>query len=106
MMGAQAEKSRVRFGHETIPLILTAIKPIDSVEAVSYTHLDVYKRQGYWDPLLALFAHMREQEFVPDALRINFLVADRVEDVLPRLRDAAGGVTDAEETMAIPAERL
>ena len=83
------------------------------VEQLTWAQLGRHKKpilfaniNGYWDPLLALFAHMREQEFVPDALRINFLVADRVEDVLPRLRDAAGGVTDAEETMAIPAERL
>lgn len=62
--------------------------------------------KGYWDPLLALLAHMREQRFVPDALRINFLVADRVEDVLPRLREAASAVTDADETMTIPAERM
>ena len=83
------------------------------VEQLTWAQLGRHKKpilfaniNGYWDPLLALFAHMREQEFVPDALRINLLVADRVEDVLPRLRDAAGGVTDAEETMAIPAERL
>jgi uncharacterized protein (TIGR00730 family) len=83
------------------------------VEQLTWAQLGRHKKpilfaniNGYWDPLLALFTHMREQEFVPDALRINFLVADRVEDVLPRLRDAASGVTEAEETMAIPAERL
>jgi uncharacterized protein (TIGR00730 family) len=83
------------------------------VEQLTWAQLGRHKKpilfaniNGYWDPLLALFAHMREQKFVPDALRINFLVADRVEDVLPRLRDAANALTDADESMAIPAERM
>src|SRR5260370_12143596 len=41
---------------------------------------------GYWEPLLALVAHMREREFVPESLAVNFLVAERVEDILPILR--------------------
>jgi len=61
---------------------------------------------GYWDPLLTLFAHMRERAFVPDSLSINFLVADRVEDILPALRQAALAPAKAEKAMAIPAERL
>src|ERR1700677_3122232 len=44
---------------------------------------------GYWNPLLTLIAHMRDLEFMPGALRVNFLVADRVEDILPMLREAA-----------------
>jgi len=61
---------------------------------------------GYWDPLLTLVAHMREREFVPESLAVNFLVAERVEDILPILRQAARGRTEAEKPMAIPAERL
>jgi uncharacterized protein (TIGR00730 family) len=62
--------------------------------------------KGYWDPLLTLVAHMREREFVPESLAVNFLVAERVEDILPILRQAARGRTEAEKPMAIPAERL
>jgi uncharacterized protein (TIGR00730 family) len=83
------------------------------VEQLTWAQLGRHKKpilfaniNGYWDPLLALFTHMREQDFVPDALRINFLVADRVEDILPKLRDAARGVAASEEAMAIPAERM
>jgi uncharacterized protein (TIGR00730 family) len=61
---------------------------------------------GYWDPLLTLVAHMREREFVPESLAVNFLVAERVEDILPILRQAAHGRAEAEKPMAIPAERL
>jgi uncharacterized protein (TIGR00730 family) len=83
------------------------------VEQLTWAQLGRHKKpilfaniNGYWDPLLALLAHMREQEFVPDALRISFLVADRVEDILPKLRDAASVVPDTEAAMAIPADRL
>jgi len=61
---------------------------------------------GYWDPLLTLVAHMREREFVPESLAVNFLVAERVEDILPILRQAARSRVEAVEPMAIPAERL
>ena len=60
----------------------------------------------YWDPLLTLLAHMRERAFVPDALSVNFLVSERVEDILPVLRHAATSRVEAEKAMAIPAERL
>ena len=61
---------------------------------------------GYWDPLLTLVAHMRESAFVPASLSVNFLVTERVEDILPVLRHAARGEVEAEQPMAIPAERL
>jgi uncharacterized protein (TIGR00730 family) len=61
---------------------------------------------GYWDPLLTLVAHMRERAFVPDSLSINFLVTERVEDILPVLRRAARGRAETEKAMVIPAERL
>jgi uncharacterized protein (TIGR00730 family) len=61
---------------------------------------------GYWDPLLTLVAHMRERAFVPASLAVNFLVAERVEDILPILHQAAPGAVEAEQAMAIPAERM
>src|SRR5215813_12454932 len=61
---------------------------------------------GYWDPLLTLVAHMHEREFVPDSLAVNFLVTERIEDILPVLQKAAGGRAEAEKALAIPAERM
>jgi uncharacterized protein (TIGR00730 family) len=61
---------------------------------------------NYWDPLLTLIEHMRTVKFVPSAFNVDFLVASRVEDILPAMRKAAHAVADAEQTMAIPAERL
>jgi uncharacterized protein (TIGR00730 family) len=40
---------------------------------------------GFWKPLLSLFAHMREQGFIRPGLELNYLVAEQVEDVLPML---------------------
>jgi hypothetical protein len=42
----------------------------------------------------------------PPARGVNLLVAERVEDILPKLRDAARTVADAEKKMAVPAERM
>ena len=44
---------------------------------------------GFWRPLLAVFAHMRELGFVRDGFGARYLVADRIEDALPMLIDAA-----------------
>ena len=48
---------------------------------------------GFWDPLLALLANFRDLGFVGQHAIDNLLVAERVEDVLPRLRSAAAPVT-------------
>ena len=61
---------------------------------------------GYWDPLIALVEHMRAVEFVPPTYRVDFLVADRVEQILPMLREAARKVALADMTLAVPADRL
>ena len=37
--------------------------------------------KGFWKPLLTLFAHMRDQGFIRPGLELNYLVAERVEDV-------------------------
>ena len=44
---------------------------------------------NFWEPLLVLLTHMRATEFIRPALNIDILKAERVEDILPRLRAAA-----------------
>jgi len=44
---------------------------------------------NFWDPLIALIAHMRELAFVREGLEIDLLTANRVDDILPKLRQAA-----------------
>jgi len=43
---------------------------------------------GFWRPLLALFAHMRIEGFIREGFDLRYLVAERIEDVLPMLRAA------------------
>jgi uncharacterized protein (TIGR00730 family) len=83
------------------------------VEQLTWVQLGRHKKpvlianiNGYWDPLLELLAHMRAQNFVPPALRVDYLVATRVEDILPKMREAARHVAEAEKTMVVPVERL
>jgi uncharacterized protein (TIGR00730 family) len=85
----------------------------EAVEQLTWAQLGRHKKpilianiKGYWDPLLTLLAHMGEQEFVPPGLRVNVLVASRIEEILPKLRDAARGVAEADKAMAVPAERM
>jgi uncharacterized protein (TIGR00730 family) len=62
---------------------------------------------GFWDPLLTLIDHMRTLGLVPaDSRGADLLVVDRIEDILPKLREAARSVTSAEKELALPAERL
>jgi len=44
---------------------------------------------GFWEPLRSLLSHMRTTEFIRPTLPVEVLMADRVEDILPRLRSAA-----------------
>ena len=55
---------------------------------------------GFWEPLISLLAHMRSTEFIRPSLSIDVLKADRVEDVLPRLRAAAARAPEGTKEMA------
>ena len=55
---------------------------------------------GFWEPLLALLAHMRATQFIRPTLAVDVLKAERVEDILPRLRAAAARVPEGTEELA------
>src|ERR1700728_1861166 len=83
------------------------------VEQLTWVQLGRHKKpilianiSGYWGPLLALIDHMRAVKFVPPSLRVDFLVAKRVDEILPMLQEAARKVAEADRAMAVPAERL
>src|SRR5258706_2711297 len=50
---------------------------------------------SFWEPLLALLSHMRATEFIRPTLAVEILKAERVEDILPRLRAAAARAGEA-----------
>jgi uncharacterized protein (TIGR00730 family) len=53
---------------------------------------------GFWDPLCELLDHMNALGFLHSTSRLNYLIADTVEDILPALRaravEPAGGDAD------------
>src|SRR5258705_8499538 len=57
---------------------------------------------GFWEPLISLLAHMRETQFIRPSLDIDILKAERVEDIVPRLRAAAALAPAGTE--ALPAD--
>lgn len=54
---------------------------------------------GFWDPLLVLVDHMKRTEFIRANLWVDVLTADRVEDILPKLQQAAAEMPEAAKLM-------
>ena len=66
------------------------------VEMLTWAQLGRHKKpvlmasiDGFWEPLLDLFAHMRDAKFISSGHGIEYLVADSVEDILPMLQSVA-----------------
>jgi uncharacterized protein (TIGR00730 family) len=55
---------------------------------------------NFWEPLIALLSHMRANQFIRPALDVEVLKAERVEDILPRLRAAAARAPEGTKEMA------
>ncbi len=63
------------------------------VEQMTWAQLDRHVKPiliadifGFWRPLLGLFAHMNNQGFIRSGLELRYLVAEKVEDIVPMLR--------------------
>jgi hypothetical protein len=61
---------------------------------------------GFWEPLLGLFLHMRATGFIRPNLNVDILTVDRIADILPRLRAAAAAVPDEAVVPSEIVERL
>jgi uncharacterized protein (TIGR00730 family) len=61
----------------------------------------------FWDPLCALLDHMEKLQFIRAGLNVNLLVAERIEDVLPKLSGAVRELSEPEKEMTVAAvERM
>jgi uncharacterized protein (TIGR00730 family) len=84
------------------------------VEQLTWAQLGRHKKPilalniaRFWDPLCALLEQMEKLDFIRANLPVTLLVADRVEEILPKLVAAARSVAEADKEMArIPAERM
>jgi uncharacterized protein (TIGR00730 family) len=84
------------------------------VEQLTWAQLGRHKKpilllnsERFWDPLCALLEHMEKLEFIRPGLSVKYLVTERVDEILPRLIEAARAVSEAEKEIAPAiAERL
>src|SRR5215468_4165858 len=84
------------------------------VEQLTWAQLGRHKKpilllnsERFWDPLCALLEHMEKLEFIRPGLSVKYLVTARVDEILPKLTEAARVVSDAEKEIAPAiAERL
>jgi uncharacterized protein (TIGR00730 family) len=84
------------------------------VEQLTWAQLGRHKKpililnsERFWDPLCALLDHMEKLAFIRPGLSINLLMAEQVDDILPKLSEAARAVSEAEKEMTPAiAERL
>jgi uncharacterized protein (TIGR00730 family) len=77
------------------------------VEQLTWVQLERHRKpvlladiDGFWRPLLTLFAHMRDLGFIRPQFEIRYLVCEKIDDALPMLHLAASraereGVTAA-----------
>ena len=84
------------------------------VEQLTWSQLGRHKKpilaaniDNFWDPLCALLDHMEMLEFIRPGLTVKLLVADKVDEILPRLRQALEPVAEPEKEMkTVEPERM
>jgi uncharacterized protein (TIGR00730 family) len=76
------------------------------VEQLTWAQLGRHKKpillaniNGFWDPLCVLLDHMRQMQFIRPGLTVTPLLVDRVDEILPKLREAARAVSEPEKEM-------
>jgi hypothetical protein len=83
------------------------------VEQLTWAQLGHHKKpilianiNGFWNPLRALLDHMEKLKFIRAGLLVNYLVAERVEDILPKLMEAARAAPAEVAAKAAVIERM
>ncbi|MET0669501.1 MAG: TIGR00730 family Rossman fold protein [Xanthobacteraceae bacterium] len=76
------------------------------VEQMTWAQLGRHKKpillaniKGFWNPLCKLLDHMETLQFIRPGLHVSYLVADKAEDILPKLQAAAAATSEAEKEM-------
>jgi hypothetical protein len=74
------------------------------VEQLTWAQLGQHKKpililniKRFWDPFCALLDHMRALDFIRLELGVTLLVAERPDEILPKLRAAAAPVSEGEK---------
>lgn len=76
------------------------------VEQMTWAQLGRHKKpillanvKGFWEPLCALLDHMKALAFIRAGMDVNLMVADDVDDIIPKLRQAMKGVSEEAKDM-------
>jgi len=76
------------------------------VEQMTWAQLGRHKKpillanvKGFWEPLCALLDHMKSLAFIRTGMDVNLMVADKVDDIIPMLREAMQGVSEQAKDM-------
>jgi uncharacterized protein (TIGR00730 family) len=62
--------------------------------------------EGFWDSLIALLGHMRQEHFIRAEFEVSCLIAKRAEDIVPMLQRAAAERPQRELDKTAAAEPL
>ncbi len=57
---------------------------------------------GFWDPLLSLVAHMREEAFIREGIEVALTTVRNAEDIVPTVQDLAARSAEREDEIAVP----
>jgi uncharacterized protein (TIGR00730 family) len=84
------------------------------VEQITWTQLGRHKKpillaniQKFWDPLCALLRHMEDMQFIRPGLSVNYLVTERIENIVPMLTEAVRSLSPTDKAMkAVRTEQL
>ncbi len=98
VVGSMHERKRLMFEHADAFVALPGgIGTLEELtEQLTWVQLERHTKPvvladiaGFWQPLLLLFAHMRERRFIQSSSEVRYLVAEKIEDILPMIETAA-----------------
>lgn len=79
----------------------------ETVEMLTWAQLGQHEKPillaniaNFWQPLIALMKHMRQDAFIREGLSVRYLVADTVGEIVPMLRKAAAPCRPVPQDMA------
>lgn len=58
---------------------------------------------NFWQPLLSLFAHMRDEAFIRTGLEVKFITVDRAEEIVPAILATARSLHEPAEEARVKA---
>lgn len=81
------------------------------VEQLTWSQLGQHRKpivladiDGFWQPLIKLFDHMRGEAFIREGLELSLAVVDKAEGIVPTLAELAEKYAPAAEEESIPAK--